>query len=89
MLPKGVDRVRRKLASGKSRFHFYAWRGRGAPKFWEDEKRKLTDSDFYIAFAEVAERSKTARLTIPKLVDSFLSSAVMPKGERSKHDLRQ
>ncbi len=89
MLPKGVHRVRRKLASGKSRFHFYAWRGRGAPKFWEDDKRKPTDPDFYIAFAEVAERSKAASVTVSTLVDHFLSSAAMPKGERSKRDLRQ
>lgn len=46
-LPKGVHRVRRKLANGQSRFHFYAWRGRGAPKFWEDDKRNPTDPDFF------------------------------------------
>lgn len=88
-LPKGVHRVRRKLANGKSRFHFYAWRGRGAPKFWEDDKRNPTDPDFFIAFAECVERPAPAMLMVPKLVDDFLDSAAMPKGERSKADLRK
>mmetsp|Transcript_32309 Transcript_32309/g.62293 ORF Transcript_32309/g.62293 Transcript_32309/m.62293 type:complete len:168 (+) Transcript_32309:604-1107(+) len=88
-LPKGVHRVRRKLASGKSRFHFYAWRGRGAPKFWEDDKRNPTDPDFFIAFAECVVRPAPAMLMVPKLVDEFLDSTAMPKGERSKSDLRK
>lgn len=89
MLPKGVHRVRRKLANGKSRFHFYAWRGRGAPKFWEDDKRNPTDPDFFVAFAESVERPTAATLMVPALVDQFLDSAAMPKGERSRTDLRK
>lgn len=86
-LPKGVHRVRRKLANGKSRFHFYAWRG--GRKFWEDEQRVPSDPDFFIAFAEAVERQKFGKLMTPALVDQFLSSAAMPKRERSRADLRK
>lgn len=86
-LPKGVHRVRRKLASGKSRFHFYAWRG--GPKFWEDDHRKPRDPLFYKAFAETVSRPKTADYMTPQMVDDFLSSTAMPKGERSKADIRK
>ena len=88
MLPKGVHRVRRKLASGKSRFHFYAWRGRGAPKFWEDENRVPRDPDFFAAYAEVAKRPKPALLMAPKMCDDFLSSSARAKSERGFKDQR-
>lgn len=89
MLPKGVHRVRRKLASGKSRFHFYAWRGRGAPKFWEDENRVPNDSDFFVAYAEVVERPKPSQLMTAKMCDDFLSSTARAKGERSFSDQKR
>lgn len=88
-LPKGVHRVRRKLASGRSHFHFYAWRGRNAPKFWQDEKRNPTDPEFFVAYAECIERPAPAALMTPVLVDKFLDSAAMPNGARSKSDLRK
>ncbi|MGR3486239.1 MAG: tyrosine-type recombinase/integrase [Paracoccaceae bacterium] len=81
--------MRRKLAGGRSRFHFYAWRGRGAPKFWEDDKRDPTDPDFFVAYAETVERPAPAEPMVPDLVDASLDSAAMPKGERSKADLRR
>lgn len=42
-----------------------------------------------MAFAECVERPAPAMLMVPKLVDEFLDSAAMPKGERSKADLRK
>ncbi len=86
-LPKGVHRVRRRLASGKSRWHFYAWRG--GPKFWEDDRRKPSDTGFYHAFADATARPKPADYATPQMVDDFLSSAAMPKGERSRADIRK
>ncbi len=86
-LPRGVHRVRRKLANGRSRFHFYAWR-RG-PKFWEDEKRNPSDPDFFIAFAEAVQRPTPSKVLVPQVVDEFLSSADVPKRERSKADQRK
>ncbi len=86
-LPKGVHRVRRKLASGKSRFHFYAWRG--GPKFWEGDQHSPDDPAFYHAFAEAVVRPKPTGYLTPQMVDDFLSSTAMPKGERSRADIRK
>lgn len=85
-LPRGVHRVRRKLASGQSKFHFYAWRG--GPKFWEDLLHTPVDPDFYVAFAECTERKTSGVLMVPELVDKFLDSAAMPKAKRSQEDIR-
>lgn len=86
-LPKGVHRVRRTLASGKSRFHFYAWRG--GPKFWEDDRRRPESQEFYRAYAEATARTKPREYMTPQMVDDFLSSTSVPKGERSLADLRK
>lgn len=86
-LPKGVHRVRRKLASGRSRFHFYAWRG--GPRFWVDDVAKPKDPDFHVAFAEAINRPKTSILTTASLVDLFLSSAARAKSQRSFADQRK
>lgn len=86
-LPKGVHRVRRKLTSGRSRYHFYAWRG--GPKFWIDDIREPRDAEFHVAFAEVAARPKSKELLTPNLVDLFLSSAARAKGARSFDDQRK
>ncbi len=86
-LPKGVHRVRRSLTSGKVRWHFYAWRG--GPKFWEDDRKKPIDPNFYHSFTAVASRPKPSAYMTDRMVDDFLSSAAMPKGERSKQDIRK
>jgi integrase len=85
--PKKVHPVGRRLADGTKRWHFYAWRG--GPRFWVDDVQYPTSPDFFVAYAETVERPQAATLKIPKLVDDFLSSAAMPKGQRSKVDLRK
>lgn len=86
-LPKGVHKVRRKLVGGRSRFHFYAWRG--GPKFWVDDLANPIDPDFHIAFAEAMARPKPSVLMTPALVDLFLSSAARAKSKRSFADQRK
>lgn len=87
--PRKVHSVGRRLADGTKRWHFYAWRGCGAPKFWEDTVQYPTDPDFFVAFAECVERPAPAMLIVPALVDQFIDSAAKPKGERSKADLKK
>lgn len=86
-IPKGIHRVKRKLVSGKVRWHFYAWRG--GPKFWEDSHRFPTDPEFYVCYSKVAKRPNPNILLVPNLVDKFLSSAAMPRAERSKEDIQK
>lgn len=86
-LPKGVHRVKRPLASGKVRWHFYAWRG--GPAFWVDDIPNPASPDFYLEYAKSVERPKPDRYMIPQLVDDFLSSSAIPAGARSQVDLRK
>lgn len=86
-LPKGVHRVRRKLASGKSRYHFYAWRG--GTKFWVDEMPNPRDPDFHVAFAEAIARPAPKAMMTSAMVDMFLSSPACAKAPRSKADQRK
>lgn len=85
--PRNVQPVRRRLVNGTSHYHFYAWRG--GPKFWIDTVQFPTCPDFFVAYAECIDRPAPSELMTPKLVDEFLDSAAMPKGERSKSDLRK
>lgn len=84
-LPKGIHRVKRATRSG-ARFHFYAWRG--GPKFWTSGNRHPTEPEFFAALAEAVARPKPDAYMTPQLVDDFLSSAEMPKGERTRADYR-
>lgn len=84
-LPKGVHRVSRKIKAG-TRFHFYAWRS--GPKFWEGPEGYPTDPEFFLAFAAAVARPKPITYATPQTVDDFLSSAEMPKGERTRKDYR-
>lgn len=85
--PDKVHPVRRKLSDGSVRFHFYAWRGE--PKFWVDTVQYPTERAFFHAFAEATARPQRADYTTPQMVDDFLSSTAMPKGERSRADIRK
>lgn len=90
-LPKGVHRVRRKVLSGV-KYHFYAWRGKpgeSPPKFWEDTVPFPTDPAFFHAYSDCTKRPAVNVLLTERLVDDFLSSASMPRGERSKQDIRK
>ena len=86
-LPKGVHRVKRKLANGTVRWHFYAWRG--GPKFWKGETRQPKEYDFFRAFADAIEQPEPIKPTLPQIVDKFLSSASMPIAKRSRQDLEK
>ncbi|MCZ4260966.1 tyrosine-type recombinase/integrase [Limimaricola sp. G21655-S1] len=72
---------------GGSRWHFYAWRG--GPKFWTDTKRHPTDPEFFVALGKACETPRPAAYMTPQMVDDFLSSPHMPKGERTRQDYRK
>ncbi len=85
-LPKGVHRVRRRVKDG-IRYHFYAWRG--GPKFWVDSIMHPTDPKFSQSFSEVTKAHEPIDFMTHQMVDEFLSSASMPKAQRSKEDIRK
>jgi len=85
-LPKGVHRVRRKVVSGV-RYHFYAWRG--GPKFWEGTNPNPKAPEFFHAFSQCGTPVSPAEYLTTHLVDDFLSSASLPKAERSSADIRK
>lgn len=85
-LPMGVHAVRRVNARGTI-FHFYAWRG--GPKFWSDVRHYPNDPAFHAAYAEAIRSPKPSAYMTPALVDDFLASPNMPKGERTKADYRK
>lgn len=85
-LPSGVHPVKRKLANGSVRWHFYAWRG--GPKFWTGDSRHPTEPEFFAALAAAVTRPKPDDYMTTQMVDDFLSSAEMPKGARTREDYR-
>lgn len=86
-LPKGVHRVCRKVKEG-DRWYFYKWRG--GPRFWSDSTCNPTSPAFLRAYSEVSEQTElTVDYMTPAMVDDFLSSSGMPKGARSREDIRK
>lgn len=85
-LPKGVHRVRRQTKGGV-RYHFYAWRG--GPKFWVGTVAEPREPEFAIAFAECVKMRGPASYMTAEMVDDFLDSTAMPKGERTRADYRK
>lgn len=83
-LPKGVHRVERKLANGRSRFHFYAQRGDRHSKFWSGYVRCPIDPAFQEAWlAKVSKPKFNGSLTSAAL-DQFISSAEFQLGIRTR-----
>lgn len=72
---KGIHRVRRALANGETRFHYYAWRG--GPSFWISAKPVVDPApEEFVAAFEIARGSRlapaaTARDTVESLIRKF------------------
>ncbi|WIY23737.1 tyrosine-type recombinase/integrase [Parasedimentitalea psychrophila] len=84
--PDKVHPVRRKVKDGV-RYHFYAWRG--GPKFWVDAVQYPKSPEFFHAYSDATARPKPADYMVQQMVDDFLSSTAMPKGQRSRADIRK
>lgn len=74
------------MADGSSNWHFYPWRG--GPRFWTGPDRNPTEPEFFVAYAAAIERPKPTEYMTTQMVDDFLSSAEMPKGDRTRADYR-
>ncbi|PUB13694.1 tyrosine-type recombinase/integrase [Yoonia sediminilitoris] len=89
-LPEGVHRVERKLADGRSRFHFYAERGNKHSKFWSGYVRCPVDLEFRQAWTAKISRPKPIGISTSTVIDRFLSSAefVVAIRPRTQSDYR-
>jgi integrase len=71
---KGIHKVRKTLASGKVVEYHRAWRGKGAPTFWNsDGKIKIGSAEYIAAFAASAPASPAQgkfRSVITEFMDS-------------------
>lgn len=88
---KGIHRVKAKLPGGRRREYHYAWRGKGAPRFWDSESGIAIGSPEYLAaLAACAPVASAARGKFRESIIEFLSSADFTGlAPRTQADLRK
>lgn len=87
---RGINRVRKRLASGAVVEIHYAWRGKGAPAFWRSDSGIAEGSAQYIAdLAAATPQGEAARGLFREVIQAFLRSqeftALAP---RTQSDMR-
>jgi len=87
---KGVHRVRMKLKDGRVREYHYAWRGKGAPKFWDSDSSIRPGSPEYLsALAACAPVAPLARGRFRDVIIRFLDSRdFLGLAPRTQKDMR-
>ncbi len=72
----GINRVRKRLASGEVREYHFAWRGKGAPLFWRSDSAVKVGSADYIAAWKAAIPAKplAAQGKFRELILGYLAS---------------
>ena len=88
---KGIHRVRMKLADGTRREYHYAWRGKGAPKFWDSASGIAMGSPEYLAaLAACAPAATAAKGKFREAIIDFLDSADFTSlAPRTQSDMRK
>lgn len=88
---KGIHRVRMKLADGSIREYHYAWRGKGAPKFWDSASGIVIGSPEYLAaLADCAPAAAAAKGMFREAIIAFLASADFTSlAPRTQSDMRK
>jgi integrase len=88
---KGVHRVRMKLADGRTREYHYAWRGRGAPKFWDSASDvKMGSPEYLAALAACARETSAAAGKFRQAIINFMDSAEFTRlAPRTQADMRK
>lgn len=86
----GIHRVRQKLSDGSVREYHYAWRGKGAPRFWSSESAVRVGSAEYLAdLAAAAPKGAIARGKFREIILAYLDSADFTElAERTRKDIR-
>lgn len=88
---KGIHRVRRRLADGSMREYHYAWRGKGAPKFWDSASGiRLGSPEYLAALTACAPRATAAKGKFREAIIAFLDSAEFTGlAPRTQSDMRK
>lgn len=88
---KGIHRVRMTLADGSRREYHYAWRGKGAPKFWDSASNIALGSPEYLsALAACTPTAAAAHGKFRQAIVAFMESADFAKlAPRTQSDMRK
>lgn len=86
----GIHRVKAKLADGSRVEYHYAWRGKGAPRFWSSASSvKIGSAEYLAALAEAAPKGTAAKGKFREITLAFLGSGEFKAlADRSKDDLQ-
>lgn len=88
---RGIHRVRMKLSGGSFREYHYAWRGKGAPKFWDSASGvRLGSPEYMAAFAACAPAASAAKGKFREAIIAFMESAeFLSLAPRTQSDMRK
>lgn len=87
----GIHRIRKKLADGTSREYHYAWRGRGAPRFWDSASGVRVGSPEYLAaLAACSPKAAAAQGKFRAAIIAFMDSSDFTRlAPRTQADMRK
>jgi hypothetical protein len=87
---QGIHRVTAKLADGSRVEYHYAWRGKGAPRFWSSASDiKVGSAEYMAALAAAAPKGTAAKGKFREITLAFLASGDFKAlGDRYKDDLQ-
>lgn len=88
---RGIHRVKMRLANGQAREYHYAWRGKGAPKFWDSSSGiTIGSAEYLAALAACAPQASSARGKFREAIIAFLDSADFTSlAPRTQSDMRK
>lgn len=88
---KGIHRVRTTLADGSRREYHYAWRGKGAPKFWDSASGVTIGSPEYLdALRACTPKAEAAKGKFRQAIVAFLDSTDFTGlAPRTQSDMRK
>lgn len=88
---KGIHRIRKQLADGSVREYHYAWRGKGAPKFWDSTSTvQIGSAEYLAALAACAPKAAAAQGKFRAAIIAFMdSSDFTGLAPRTQSDMRK
>lgn len=72
---KGIHRVKVRLADGQTREYHYAWRGKGAPRFWDSASGvKIGSPQYLAALTDCTPRAAASKGLFRAAILAFIES---------------